>query len=47
VALTAALRLMIADAGLREHFSRTARASPMPTWEDAAQAFLVVLQTAA
>jgi glycosyltransferase involved in cell wall biosynthesis len=47
VALAAALRSMIADAGLREYCSRTARASPMPTWEDAVQAFLDVLQTAA
>jgi glycosyltransferase involved in cell wall biosynthesis len=41
-ALAAALRSMIADAGLREHCSGAARAAPMPTWEAAAQAFLQV-----
>ena len=46
-ALAAALRAMIADAGLREHCSDAARKVPMPTWEAAAQAFLDVLQTAA
>jgi glycosyltransferase involved in cell wall biosynthesis len=44
-ALAAALRAMIADAGLRERCSDAARKAPMPTWEAAAQAFLDVLQT--
>jgi glycosyltransferase involved in cell wall biosynthesis len=43
-ALAAALRTMIADAGLRERSSAAARAAPMPTWEAAAQTFLDVLQ---
>jgi glycosyltransferase involved in cell wall biosynthesis len=46
-ALAAALRAMIADAGLRERCSAAARAAPMPTWEAAAQTFLDVLHTAA
>ncbi len=46
-ALAAALRSMIADAGLRERCSDAARKTPMPTWEAAAQTFLDVLQTAA
>jgi glycosyltransferase involved in cell wall biosynthesis len=44
-ALAAALRSMIADAGLRERCSAAARAAPTPTWEAAAQTFLDVLQT--
>jgi glycosyltransferase involved in cell wall biosynthesis len=47
VALTAALRSMIADLGLRECCATVARAAPMPTWEAAVQTFLDVLQTAA
>jgi glycosyltransferase involved in cell wall biosynthesis len=43
-ALAAALRAMIADAGLRERCSEAARMAPMPTWEAAAQTFLDVLQ---
>jgi glycosyltransferase involved in cell wall biosynthesis len=46
-ALAAALRSMIADAGLRERCAAAAGAAPMPTWEAAAQTFLDVLQTAA
>jgi len=47
VALAAALRTMIADAGLRERCSAAARAARMPTWEAAAQVFLDVLRTVA
>jgi len=41
-ALAAALRSMMTDPGLREHCSAAARATPMPTWEAATQAFLDV-----
>ena len=47
VALAAALRSMIADAGLRERCSTAARAARLPTWEAAAQTFLDVLKTVA
>jgi glycosyltransferase involved in cell wall biosynthesis len=43
-ALAAALRAMIAEAGLRERCAAAARSARMPTWEAAAQAFLRVLQ---
>ncbi|HMA74786.1 MAG TPA: glycosyltransferase family 4 protein [Xanthobacteraceae bacterium] len=46
-ALAAALRSMIADAGLREHCSSAARAAPLPTWEAAAETFLDVLNAVA
>jgi len=46
-ALAAALRSMIADAGLRERCSTAARNAQMPTWEAAAQAFLHVLRAVA
>lgn len=46
-ALAAALRAMIADAGLRAQCAGAARVAPMPTWEAAAQTFLRVLQPAA
>lgn len=46
-ALAAALRSVITDEKLRERFSHAARATPMPTWEAAAQTFLDVLQAAA
>jgi glycosyltransferase involved in cell wall biosynthesis len=46
-ALGAALRSMISYGWLREHCAGVARATPMPTWEAAAQAFLDVLQMAA
>jgi glycosyltransferase involved in cell wall biosynthesis len=47
VALAAALRAMIADAGLRERYSTAARGARLPTWEAAAQTFLDVLKTVA
>ncbi len=47
VALAAALRSMIADAGLRERCSTAACAARLPTWEAAAQTFLDVLKTVA
>jgi glycosyltransferase involved in cell wall biosynthesis len=45
-ALAAALRSMIADAGVRGRCASVARAVLMPTWEAATQTFLDVLQTA-
>jgi glycosyltransferase involved in cell wall biosynthesis len=46
-ALAAALRAMIANAGLRERCAAVARNAPLPTWEAAAQAFLRVLRVVA
>jgi glycosyltransferase involved in cell wall biosynthesis len=46
-ALAAALRMMIADAALRERCAVVARRAPLPTWEAAAQVFLRVLQSIA
>jgi glycosyltransferase involved in cell wall biosynthesis len=46
-ALGAALRVMIADAGLRARCIAAARAARMPTWEAAAQIFLRVLEAVA
>jgi glycosyltransferase involved in cell wall biosynthesis len=46
-ALAAALRIMIADAALRERCAAVARNAPLPTWEAAAQVFLRVLQSIA
>ncbi|MBO0752095.1 MAG: glycosyltransferase family 4 protein [Bradyrhizobiaceae bacterium] len=43
-ALGAALRSMISYGWLREHCAGVARASPMPSWDAAAQAFLGVLK---
>ena len=45
--LAAALRSMIADAGLRERYAAAARTAQMPTWEAAAQVFLDVLRAVA
>lgn len=45
-ALGTALRSMISYGWLREHCAGVARATPMPTWDAAAQAFLDVLRTA-
>ena len=47
VALAAALRSMIADAGLRERCSAAACAARLPTWDAAAQTFLDVLNAVA
>lgn len=47
VGLAAALRAMIADAGLRERCSAAALAARLPTWDAAAQTFLDVLKTVA
>jgi glycosyltransferase involved in cell wall biosynthesis len=44
-ALAAALRTMITDAGLRARCAAAARRAPLPTWEEAAQVFLRVLQS--
>ncbi len=46
-ALAAALRIMITDAALRERCAAAARRAPLPSWEEAAQAFLRVLQSIA
>jgi glycosyltransferase involved in cell wall biosynthesis len=45
--LAAALRTMMADAGLRTRCAEAARLAPLPTWEAAAQAFLQALRAVA